>query len=506
MASSELLPKVVELAATYLVHSTLLLGVVAVAMERIGRRAIRVRLALTRPAAAEWLWKTAAVLPLVTSMLSVCANWSHPFVEWSVALTGQTDMTSVADQPGEPALAETTTKDIIPLVNGMDLVSNSLIPEGSPVSYIGNDEISTPDLTEHLSRDSETAPNQTASFDGGEIPALGPQPFLFTDDFLLPGQTRPIVRSLPIRSWLGATAMALLAWISISILRMVAQSLGMRRYISRCQPIADELRVLLRQFTPSGKSIRLVRAASGRPESVEPFACGLWRWAIVIPEDIEKQLNPAELRGLLAHEAAHLVRRDPWWQLFGELLCTAFVFQPLNVLARRRWQQASELLCDAWAVRQQVPATALASCLTRIAELRLDRSSRRIGLAAVGQPGSLRQRIEWLLQSDHVAQSNRQTVQIGLSVAFVLGLVIGSFGPRLTLTLSAEAADAPERTSTVETDDEFLRTEIGGDLIHAINELQELHVSLRSDRDPKVQTLADRLQQRTQRLRARLSP
>src|SRR5437016_3594192 len=101
MASSDFDPKAVELAATYMVHSTLLLGAVAVALECIRRRSIRLRPALARPASAEWLWKTAAVLPFVTSTLSVCANWSQPFVEWSVTLTGQTATTSVADQPGE---------------------------------------------------------------------------------------------------------------------------------------------------------------------------------------------------------------------------------------------------------------------------------------------------------------------------------------------------------------------------------------------------------------------
>ena len=39
---------------------------------------------------------------------------------------------------------------------------------------------------------------------------------------------------------------------------------------------------------------------------------------------------------MLAHEIAHLVRRDPQWLVLARAIEMVFFFQPLNRLARRR--------------------------------------------------------------------------------------------------------------------------------------------------------------------------
>ena len=47
------------------------------------------------------------------------------------------------------------------------------------------------------------------------------------------------------------------------------------------------------------------------------------------------ELDAPQLRAMLAHELAHLERRDPQWLAFACILERAFFFQPLNRLARR---------------------------------------------------------------------------------------------------------------------------------------------------------------------------
>ena len=70
---------------------------------------------------------------------------------------------------------------------------------------------------------------------------------------------------------------------------------------------------------------------------------------------------------MLAHELAHLVRRDPQWLVLACLVERAFFFQPLNRLASRGIMESAEYLADDWAAHRSghVP---LARCLVKVAE------------------------------------------------------------------------------------------------------------------------------------------
>ncbi len=57
---------------------------------------------------------------------------------------------------------------------------------------------------------------------------------------------------------------------------------------------------------------------------------------VVLPERFLQELDPEQQRAALAHEVAHVVRRDPEWRIAIEVLERALFFQPLNRLARAR--------------------------------------------------------------------------------------------------------------------------------------------------------------------------
>ena len=69
---------------------------------------------------------------------------------------------------------------------------------------------------------------------------------------------------------------------------------------------------------------------------------------------------------MLAHELAHLNRRDPHW-LFAFGWLERFAFQPLNRIARKEFQRAAEQLCDGFALAQTQQPIALAQCLAEVA-------------------------------------------------------------------------------------------------------------------------------------------
>ncbi|HTK52531.1 MAG TPA: M56 family metallopeptidase [Gemmatimonadaceae bacterium] len=89
---------------------------------------------------------------------------------------------------------------------------------------------------------------------------------------------------------------------------------------------------------------------------------------VCLPRRALLELQPEEQDSMLAHEVAHLVRRDPQWLVLARAIEIVFFFQPLNRLARRRMQEVAEYLCDDWAVARTRRPVMLAKCLAAVAE------------------------------------------------------------------------------------------------------------------------------------------
>jgi hypothetical protein len=86
-----------------------------------------------------------------------------------------------------------------------------------------------------------------------------------------------------------------------------------------------------------------------------------------MPERALRELPIAEQESVVAHEMAHVLRRDPAWLLTGRVLGALFFFHPLVLLAGNRLRRVAELRCDDWAVAATGRPLALARCLTRVA-------------------------------------------------------------------------------------------------------------------------------------------
>ena len=96
----------------------------------------------------------------------------------------------------------------------------------------------------------------------------------------------------------------------------------------------------------------------------------LWPWPgdrSCCPSDSCWQLDAEHQRAALAHEVAHVIRRDPAWRILAGAIERAFFFQPLNRVARAKLCESAEFLCDQWAVQQTRSPLALARCLSIVA-------------------------------------------------------------------------------------------------------------------------------------------
>jgi hypothetical protein len=190
----------------------------------------------------------------------------------------------------------------------------------------------------------------------------------------------------PLRSWL------LPAW----VLGALAFSFGtVRSYLAlrrrlRYRPqvvgggVLARLAVLVRA---AGISRRVRLTCTWRLRV--PVALGLRAAEVCVPPRVFFQLDDEQQDALLAHELAHLVRRDPVWLPLTQLVAGVFFFQPLNWLARRRLRELSELLCDEWAVARTGRPLSLAACLAEVASWSLAAVGALAADAAPRQPARL---------------------------------------------------------------------------------------------------------------------
>jgi Zn-dependent protease with chaperone function len=116
---------------------------------------------------------------------------------------------------------------------------------------------------------------------------------------------------------------------------------------------------------------------------------------ICVPVRALRELPRDELRALLAHEAAHVVRRDAVWLAIAAAVRALGWWQPLNLVAAARLRLAMELCCDERAGAEPHERAALARCLITVAEWSVEEYP---GFAAMASRGSaLRRRLEMLL-------------------------------------------------------------------------------------------------------------
>ena len=138
------------------------------------------------------------------------------------------------------------------------------------------------------------------------------------------------------------------------------------------------------------------------PDLYSPVALGTRE--VCLPSAAFEELDSGQIRSVLAHEIAHLARRDPLWLAFSVVLERVFFFQPLNRLARVRMQDAAEFLCDEWAARESGSGITLATSLARVAEWMEPACPHPVPLTGIAESRSqLVRRVHRLMEPDVAA-------------------------------------------------------------------------------------------------------
>jgi beta-lactamase regulating signal transducer with metallopeptidase domain len=177
-----------------------------------------------------------------------------------------------------------------------------------------------------------------------------------------------------------------------------------------------------------------------------PCAIGFFQPAIVIPRWLWQKLTTEELKQIVLHETAHLVRRDDWTNLFQKLALAVFPLNPGLLWMERRLCFDREMACDDAVLSAAVPARTYAACLTGLAEKKLRRRTTSLAPGAWTRQSELVHRVHSILRQDR-----NSSPLIAKSVA--AGCVVATLGGALVFARVPELISFAPVAPAVETAD-----------------------------------------------------
>lgn len=133
----------------------------------------------------------------------------------------------------------------------------------------------------------------------------------------------------------------LVAW------RQLRDTRRFARFVRRSHPATEtlisEVAVVAHQLRVRVPNVRVL------PGLASPVMWCLWQPVLLWPAGLDKRLTGAGRRAVIAHELAHLRRRDHWVRRVEMFAAVLHWWNPLFWLARKRLRADAEFACDAWA-------------------------------------------------------------------------------------------------------------------------------------------------------------
>jgi hypothetical protein len=158
-----------------------------------------------------------------------------------------------------------------------------------------------------------------------------------------------------------------------------------------------------------------------------PSVIGFFSPRILIPEELFARLTTAEFGQIVLHEVGHLRRGDDWINLLQKLSLVLVPLNPVLLWIERRLCLERELACDDDVLRLTKAPKAYATCLTNLAEHRLEQRlgwrAATLSLGAWERKSELARRVHSILLGGKRMGTAQARVVMGV---LVLGLLGGS--------------------------------------------------------------------------------
>ena len=147
------------------------------------------------------------------------------------------------------------------------------------------------------------------------------------------------------------------------------------------------------------------------------FTLGILHPRVYVSTALLEELTPQERKAMLAHEAAHIRRRDGLWNM---VLSVAYQLLPVpgGAALCRDWKRAAERACDAAAAKHIGNPCDVASALVVAARLVTLQSAPGVSHFANGD--DIEGRVEELLAGDTAPQQKSSLLAIALAASTIM--------------------------------------------------------------------------------------
>jgi bla regulator protein blaR1 len=202
------------------------------------------------------------------------------------------------------------------------------------------------------------------------------QPALtFVEDISQPFDSANSLRAIPVAAkpgwshfiWMPAIAMWLVGCL-VFLAFYLAKGRRIRALVTQALPIkcgrAFEALQRLEQTIGRRLPIKLASASS----SMEPGVFGIFMPTLLLPEGMPERLSDSELESILAHELAHIRRRDNLFSAVHMFIEALFWFHPMVWWIGAKLVQERERACDEEVLRLGKDPQAYAEGILKICE------------------------------------------------------------------------------------------------------------------------------------------
>jgi beta-lactamase regulating signal transducer with metallopeptidase domain len=165
---------------------------------------------------------------------------------------------------------------------------------------------------------------------------------------------------------LGAIYAAL---VSLALLRLARGTLSARRLLqdSFAYAMDEAEQVLWQELNHSLQLALPPSAVCTSPQIASPVVVGILHPALLVPTGFHL-CSEAERRAALAHELAHIARRDTLTHAVCQVLALPLIWHPLVHAVQTQIARTREMICDAIAARSMPSDFAYARCLLSLAQ------------------------------------------------------------------------------------------------------------------------------------------
>jgi beta-lactamase regulating signal transducer with metallopeptidase domain len=237
------------------------------------------------------------------------------------------------------------------------------------------------------------------------------------------------VADTPLFTW---SEILLLIWAFGFVIVMTGLLAGLARLVVltwRCRPIPSSAWREHASSLAAHFALRPVAVLEGDART-PLLTWGFFTPRIIVPAGAALW-TAARIESVLAHELAHIARRDWALQIAAQIVCAVYWFNPLMWMACRRLRDESEQACDDAVLRRGVNPADYASHLLAVAREVLAGGNRWASAPAIVNSSSLERRIAAMLNSSR----RRESLTFGAGMVTLLA-VFAVATPMVAVTLT----------------------------------------------------------------------